>query len=571
MWPQRSSNVPNILNYAPVFRGEVQGRILTQTDVSGHRTEYTYDAVYQLISEVVIESGGSSTHSTTYTYDSSGNRLSKVDSITGTTTYQYDSAGQLITSVNNGTTTTYSYDQRGNLIVQDSPSARLSYTWDGEGRLISTTKASGATSLTETYAYDAAGNRVSVTDASGQTRRFVVDESGNLPGVVAEYSPDGALIAGYTNGLGPISETRGNSTTTTITDIRGSVKAALDSSGNQLSHYRYDAFGNVVSHTGNLGQLRFIGEPASELNGMLYLRARTYDPSTGRFISRDPVTNVPGVVRSLNPYIYAINDPVNRSDPSGQLLAEFTAAGQAVIQGLIRFGSQAYAAVTTVKAGLKARDIVRALKSAFILSEATWDFLITLYASESILSAQNSIKKAAQSDNAPITISTGFLKQPEQPDTFIPVEQYVRKFKSSGNIVPNLSGTFLLNPDYNLSSKSVNQQTLFYQKHTATELEFEFSFSPLALVKVGGAVQLQAELVSFPSVGPVLFSLAVKGGVGLEVGAVDITKKYAGVAVVASLKFGLEATVYPGFSIELDIVPGLVPAAKAELFKSDAQ
>ena len=49
----------------------------------------------------------------------------------------------------------------------------------------------------------------------------------------------------------------------------------------------------------------------------IYLRARTYDPDTARFTSRDPLDGVAGEPVVANPYHYAGNDPVNREDPDG--------------------------------------------------------------------------------------------------------------------------------------------------------------------------------------------------------------------------------------------------------------
>jgi len=48
------------------------------------------------------------------------------------------------------------------------------------------------------------------------------------------------------------------------------------------------------------------------------LRAHYYDPSTGRFISKDPMEGVLTNPQTQNPYAYALNSPVNLSDPSGE-------------------------------------------------------------------------------------------------------------------------------------------------------------------------------------------------------------------------------------------------------------
>ena len=46
----------------------------------------------------------------------------------------------------------------------------------------------------------------------------------------------------------------------------------------------------------------------------MYYRARYYDPTIGRFISRDPI----GLQGGLNQYAYVGNNPINANDPSGQ-------------------------------------------------------------------------------------------------------------------------------------------------------------------------------------------------------------------------------------------------------------
>ena len=50
---------------------------------------------------------------------------------------------------------------------------------------------------------------------------------------------------------------------------------------------------------------------------MIYLRARYYDPATGRFLSKDPVRGLIALPSTLNLYSYAVNNPINFVDPSG--------------------------------------------------------------------------------------------------------------------------------------------------------------------------------------------------------------------------------------------------------------
>jgi hypothetical protein len=47
---------------------------------------------------------------------------------------------------------------------------------------------------------------------------------------------------------------------------------------------------------------------------LYYYRARYYDPTSGRFLSEDPI----GFEGGINLYAYVLNDPLDLIDPSGQ-------------------------------------------------------------------------------------------------------------------------------------------------------------------------------------------------------------------------------------------------------------
>jgi len=77
--------------------------------------------------------------------------------------------------------------------------------------------------------------------------------------------------------------------------------------------YEYDAFGNEkVSDINDTNPFRYCGEYFDGETGLIYLRARYYDPSVGRFISEDPVR------AGTNWYIYANNNPIMFIDPMGE-------------------------------------------------------------------------------------------------------------------------------------------------------------------------------------------------------------------------------------------------------------
>ncbi len=88
----------------------------------------------------------------------------------------------------------------------------------------------------------------------------------------------------------------------------------------------FDPYGNLIGGTGYVDtNYGYTGE-LSDSSGLVYLRARYYSPALGRFISRDPFPGVLSQPDTLNPYVYALNNPVRYTDPSGEFILQALAA-----------------------------------------------------------------------------------------------------------------------------------------------------------------------------------------------------------------------------------------------------
>ena len=88
--------------------------------------------------------------------------------------------------------------------------------------------------------------------------------------------------------------------------------------------YQYDAFGvekNIDDTDTNA--FRYCGEYYDKETATIYLRARYYSPSTGRFISRDSFAGSNNDPLSLNLYTYCHNNPVSGTDSTGHFLDTF--------------------------------------------------------------------------------------------------------------------------------------------------------------------------------------------------------------------------------------------------------
>ena len=219
-------------------------------------------------------SGASST--TDYQLDGLGDRktttvdgsatsatLNDLDQLTalGGDAFTYDDAGRLTSATRTGGTTTYDWTSQGELAQVAAPSATVSYE------------------------YDLAGNIVSRT-AAGDTVEFVYDGMGGLPRAVS--ASDGSWWV-Y---LGSVPLAQHTSTGTTAylhTDIRGDVRIATDASGAVTDTWTYSVDGQLTARTGTASvSVGWRGETHDQATGLIWLRARWYDPTTARFLSADP-------------------------------------------------------------------------------------------------------------------------------------------------------------------------------------------------------------------------------------------------------------------------------------------
>jgi RHS repeat-associated protein len=220
---------------------------------------------------------------------------------TPTFNFQFDAASQVSS---NG----YKYDARGRLI--ESPNGTLK--WDSVSQLVGI----GQTTLT----YNGLGDVASHTDGTA-TVRYGYNYALGLAPIVAEtnatasiryyvWTPGGALLYAIENDKPLFYHFDRTGSTLVLTDANGAVTDA----------YAYDPYGKMLGHNGKSTQpFTYVGEwGVRQESATLYqMRARYYDATTARFISREPLFPQIDDPRLLNSYAYAIGNPLRYIDPTG--------------------------------------------------------------------------------------------------------------------------------------------------------------------------------------------------------------------------------------------------------------
>ncbi len=278
------------------------GNRLSMQDLDG-LTSYGYDSLYRLTSVTYPNA-----EQVVYAYDPMGNRTGMTSTVSGVTTYSYDAADRLLRAGAD----TFGWDANGRQITRTFGANTATYTFDPLDRL--TQVVSGT--VTVQFGYDGDGVRTSKTVGSVATQ-YVQDVSAALPVVVAETTAGQTNRYVYGNDLLEQVSPAG-SPAFYHADGLGSTRALSNLSGQRTDAYSYDVFGQVRSRIGSAAQpFAFAGEQTDGELGLVYLRARYYDPQVGRFVTQDTFPGHAREPQTINKYVYASDNPVLVTDPTG--------------------------------------------------------------------------------------------------------------------------------------------------------------------------------------------------------------------------------------------------------------
>jgi RHS repeat-associated protein len=277
--------------------------------------------------------GGPDAYWTSYGYDAVGNRTTETQHTTASgpavdTTRTYAAPGtgthdlpQVTQTGTNPHTDTYTYDADGNTHTRTLAGTQQVLTWDPQGHLATVTQ--GTTTLAS-YTYDADGNRLTAKDATGTTLY--------LPGGnELLLKPDNTLVGTRYYGFAgkTVAMRTGGKISFLISDPHGTTTTQIDATTQAVTRRKTTIFGAPRGTTdpGWQGTKGFVGGTTDTATGLTHLGARDYDPTTGRFISVDPLFNASDS-QSLNGYAYAENNPTTLSDPAGQCPVDLCGGGE---------------------------------------------------------------------------------------------------------------------------------------------------------------------------------------------------------------------------------------------------
>ncbi len=315
------------------------GAIASETDLpasSYSPANYGYNAQ----SQVTQDTPGSQA-AKSYSLDTSGNLTTLPTGASAT----YNAGSQVTSSTLSGTTTSYAYDAAGNRTGESvGGTASMTATYNGANQLTSYND-SGANVSSVTY--NGLGLRteetVTPSGASPSTNSFVWNTTTTVPYLLQDsgnayiYSTSGTPFEQVNLSTGAL--------TYLVSDALGSVRGTVNSSGALTATTSYDAWGNPET-PGGLSSFTTIGFAGGYVgsDGLYYFIHRYYDPTTGQFVSVDPL-----VATTNAPYAYVGDNPVNGIDPLGLcsgffgcVVSGISTVGSAVGEGVASAGEWVY-------------------------------------------------------------------------------------------------------------------------------------------------------------------------------------------------------------------------------------
>ncbi|MFM9872984.1 MAG: RHS repeat-associated core domain-containing protein [Fimbriimonadaceae bacterium] len=273
------------------------------------RTEnYGYDQHFDYLTSVDYNDGLAN-EVQTWDYDSAGNRIS---ASANPGTWTYDNLNRMSASPG----VTYTHDAVGNRLTKVVGSASTSYGWDAVNRMVEVGPTQGSRN---NYTYRADGMRVKKVGGGVTTRSYY---DGQMP---VEEDVSTTVTRNFIGARGiEAIETKVGSGSPTVAyplyDTHGNMTATLSLTGsgtgwNIANERSYDVWGGVRSGAATGGPkgryVANLGHVQDDESGLIYMRARYYEPETGRFVSEDRARD------GFNWYVYCASNPLNLVDSSG--------------------------------------------------------------------------------------------------------------------------------------------------------------------------------------------------------------------------------------------------------------
>ena len=193
----------------------------------------------------------------------------------------------------------------------------MNFTWKN-GRSLATATTSAGDNIS--YQYNKDGIRTSKT-VNGTTTKYQLEDNDIVRETTGDdniwylYDETMELLGLNINGVSYYYEK----------NLQGDVIGLVDTQGNTVVTYSYDAWGNVTKITGDKtlakqNPFRYRSYYYDEELGLYYLQSRYYDSQVGRFINADDVNVMATMQKGLkgsNLFEYCENNPVNKEDSTG--------------------------------------------------------------------------------------------------------------------------------------------------------------------------------------------------------------------------------------------------------------
>ncbi|MEM9189324.1 MAG: putative Ig domain-containing protein [Myxococcota bacterium] len=325
----------------------------------GSYIEVTYDSANRIEREIHRNPSGTIVTEKSYTYDIDGNRVSKtVDGVTES--YIYDPGAELVRiEVGGAATETFTYDNGGRTTAIARPGQNYALAYDP----LFTNDGGGVTAIadgttTTDYAFDGEGRRERVDNGTTERRYLIAPSPGaGYESVHAVLDELNALVMAYVYiDDQPLLrfDSAGNATYY-LEDAMGSIVGLAGATGASTAVFHYDAFGNLLASSGSastlltstLGDFRFHAmwlDPTE----LYYVRARTYDPQTGRFLTWDSAPSLRLDPETIRGFDFARFNPFVWLDPSGRTSLPDIGAAQSAQRSLQSTATAVFRAQLTI-------------------------------------------------------------------------------------------------------------------------------------------------------------------------------------------------------------------------------